>query len=151
MHAVIQDGLEDYLGGHTRRDFQAHLDQCAECRGEVREFRALSGLFREMRETGPTAPEPGFYYRLTENLETQKRPSFWSLFSLDGVFGRRIAFGSLMAMTVLGGILISQETSDIGVPAVPAATVMASHDFAASHESGADRDRMMVTLASYRQ
>jgi predicted anti-sigma-YlaC factor YlaD len=150
MHAVIQDGLEEYLGGHTRRDFQAHLDECAECRTEVLEFRELSGLFREMREAEPIAVDPGFYFRLSENLEARKRPSFWNLFSLDGVFGRRVAFASLMALTVMGGVLISQETGDIGIAAAPAApAIMASHDFSAPHEAGADRDRMMVTLASY--
>jgi anti-sigma factor RsiW len=151
MHAVIQDGLEEYLGGHTRRDFQAHLDQCAECRTEVLEFRELSGIFREMREAEPIAIDPGFYFRLSENLEVQKRPSFWSLFSLDGVFGRRVAFGSLMALTVMGGILISQETGDMGVQAAPPTAIIASHDFSAPHEDGSDRDRMMVTLAGYEQ
>jgi hypothetical protein len=154
MHAVIQDGLEDFLGGHTRRDFQAHLDQCAECQGEVREFQKLSGLFQVMREREQLAPEPGFYFRLSENLEAQKKPSFWSLFSLDSVFGRRLVFASLMTLTILGGILISQENGDIGGQPSHAAApdaIMASHDFAAPHESGADRDRMMVTLASYEQ
>jgi hypothetical protein len=149
MHAVIQDGLEEYLDGRTRRDFQAHLDECAECRMEVLEFRELSGIFKEMREAEPIAIDPGFYFRLSENLEAQKRPSFWNMFSLDGVFGRRVAFGSLMALTVMGGILISQETGEMGVQTTPPATIMASHDFSAPHEDGSDRDRMMVTLANY--
>jgi anti-sigma factor RsiW len=155
MHAVIQNGLEDFLGGLKRREFEAHLEECAECRAEVREFQELSTLFEVMREPETVVAAPGFYFRLTENLEAQKKPSFWSLFSLDNAFGRRVAFGSLLTLTLVGGILISQETAarEPGGADNPIAPVviMASHDFATEHESGADRDRMMVTLASYEQ
>lgn len=150
MHEVIQDGLEDYLGGHARRDFQAHLDVCAECKSEVLEFQQLSGMLHEFRDVEPVEPAPGFYFRLSQTLEANRKPAFWSLFSLDGIFGRRLVFASLMTLTVMGGILISEETGDFGPTAEPD-TIIASHDFSIPHESGADRDRMMVTLASYEQ
>lgn len=149
MHRVIEDGLEDYLGGQVRRDFQAHLDQCVECRTEVQEFEELSGLFKELRVEEPVQPAPGFYFRVSQSIEAQRQPSIWSIFSLDAAFGRRVAFGSLMTLAVVGSFLVSRETGfDMQNLNSPEA-VMASHDVSVPHESSTDRDRMLVTLASY--
>jgi predicted anti-sigma-YlaC factor YlaD len=149
MHDVIENGLEDYLGGHVRRDFQAHLEKCEECRSEVRQFEEFSGMVRSLRETEAVQPEPGFYFRVSQKIEAQREPSIWNIFSLDAVFGRRVAFASLMMLALVGSFLVSSETgSDVNSSGGPEAA-MASHDFAAPHESSLDRDRMLVTLASY--
>jgi hypothetical protein len=151
MHDVIQNGLEEYLGGQVRRDFQAHLAVCAECRVEVRQFENLSSLLQGLKEADPVQPEPGFYYRVSQNIEAQREPSIWSVFSLDAVFGRRVAFTSLMTLALVGSFLISRETGyQTPGPSGPEA-VMASHDVSVPHESSADRDRMLLTLASYDQ
>lgn len=151
MHDVIENGLEEYLGGQVRRDFQAHLAECEECRVEVRQFEEFSGMFQSLREAEPVQPDPGFYFRVTQVIETQQQPSIWSIFSLDAVFGRRVAFGSLIALAVVGSVLVSSE----GVFETPGISgpeqVMASHDVSVPHESSVDRDRMLVTLASYNQ
>jgi predicted anti-sigma-YlaC factor YlaD len=149
MHDVVQNGLEEYLGGSVRRDFQAHLDECAECRSEVRQFEELTVLFRSLREPEPIQPDPGFYFRVSQNIDAQKKPSLWSTFSLDAVFGRRVAFASLMTLALVGSFLVSRETGYIAPGTDNPETVMASHDVSTPHESSADRERMMITLASY--
>lgn len=151
MHEIIQDGLEDYLSGVVRRDFQAHLDQCEECRREVSEFSGVSALFSAFKEVEAPQPEPGFYYRLSQNLEASKSASPWGIFSLSGAFGRRVAFASLVTLGILGGFLISRE-ADFGAdtPAAPDA-IIAAHDGTSQHEPATDRDRMMYTLATYRR
>jgi anti-sigma factor RsiW len=156
MHAVVQNGLEEYLSGSARRDFQAHLDSCAECRREVAEFSGLSGLLGALRVTAnieeALEPAPGFYYRLTQTLETERSArSPWSVFSIGAAFGRRVAFASLMMLAVVGSLLISHESS-FGLASderEPITKIMASHDSTAPRNSVENRDRMMLTLATY--
>jgi anti-sigma factor RsiW len=151
MHDVIENGLEEYLGGQVRRDFQAHLAECEECRVEVRQFEELSGMFRALSEPEAIQPNPGFYFRVTRTIEAQQKPSIWSMFSLDAVFGRRVAFGSLITLALVGSVLVSSE-SIFDAPGMNGPEqAMASHDVSVPHESSLDRDRMLVTLASYEQ
>jgi predicted anti-sigma-YlaC factor YlaD len=151
MHDVIENGLEEYLGGQVRRDFQAHLAQCEECRSEVRQFEELSGMFHALHEPEAVQPDPGFYFRVTQTIEAQRQPSIWSIFSLDAVFGRRVAFASLMALALVGSVLVSTESGYDSSNTSDPEEVMASHDVSIPHESSVDRDRMLVTLASYQQ
>ena len=151
MHGVIENGLEEYLGGQVRRDFQAHLDECEECRLEVSQFQELSGMFHALREPEPIQPDPGFYFRVSQVIEAQTKPSIWSVFSLDAVFGRRVAFASLMTLALVGSFLASSETG-FDTPALTGPeAAMAAHDVSVPHESSVDRDRMFVALASYQQ
>jgi predicted anti-sigma-YlaC factor YlaD len=151
MHQVIENGLEEYLGGQIRRDFQAHLAECEECRLEVRQFEELSGMFHALREPEATQPDAGFYFRVTQAIESQQQPSVWSIFSLDAVFGRRVAFASLMTLALVGSFLISSESGYENPGANGPEAAMAAHDVSVPHESSVDRDHMLVTLASYQQ
>jgi anti-sigma factor RsiW len=151
MHDVIENGLEEYLGGQVRRDFQAHLAECEECRVEVRQFEELSGMLRALREPEPVQPDPGFYFRVTQAIESQQQPTVWSIFSLDAVFGRRVAFASLMTLAIVGSFLVSSESGFENPNANGPEAAMASHDVSIPHESSVDRDRMLVALANYRQ
>jgi predicted anti-sigma-YlaC factor YlaD len=151
MHGLIENGLEDYLDGRVSRDFQTHLDGCNECRLEVHQFQEVSGMLHALREPEPVQPAPGFYFRVTQVIESQEKPSIWSIFSLDAVFGRRVAFASLMTLALVGSVLVSSESnSETSAVSGPEAA-MASHDVSVPHESSVDRDRMLVTLASYQQ
>ncbi len=152
MHDVIENGLEEYLGGQVRRDFQAHLAQCEECRLEVRQFEEVSGLFSALREPEAITPDPGFYFRVTQTIEAQQSPSFWSIFSLDAVFGRRVAFASLMTLALVGSFLVTSESgTDPSLANNSPEAVMASHDVSTPHESSVDRDRMLAALGTYQQ
>jgi anti-sigma factor RsiW len=153
MHRIIEDGLEDYLVGRNGRDFDVHLAQCPPCRLEVAEFESVSALFRELLTPASLLdaslePSPGFYARLSSGLEARKASSPWNLFSIDLAFGRRIAFASLMTLALVGGYLVSRE-SDISPELQGPEAIIAAHDVSTPHDVTVDRDRMMVTLASY--
>src|SRR2546425_4517135 len=145
MHQVIVESLEEYLIGAlptaAQRDFDAHLESCAECRREVAGMTEVSSLFECLRPVEPVEPPPGFYARVMQQVGRNQAPSFWSLFSLDAMFGRRVVFASLLTLAVLGSFLVSRETAYSSEPLSPD-TIMAQQD-------SANRDTMLVTLTSY--
>lgn len=154
MHRIIEEGLEDYLAGRAARDFDMHLGQCPPCRTEVAEIQAVSSLFRESLTAPVLAADavavtsPNFYPRLMGLLEARKAASPWNFFSLNASFGRRVVFASLMTLAAVGGYLVSRE-SNVSPELQGPEAIMASHDVEAPHDAKVDRDRMMITLASY--
>jgi len=132
----------------ARREFEAHLKTCPECRNEVLGMQDISGLFDSLRPPESVEPAPGFYARLSERLEVSRRPSFWNLLSLDPAFGRRVAFASLLTLAVVGSYLVSRENEYASGPSSPE-TVMAIEQHHSDEGTG-DRDMMLATLASYR-
>ena len=145
MHQVILDRLEEYLAGTPgSREFTAHLESCHECRTEVGEMQELSSAFQSLRgvEVEEVAPTPGFYARVSQRVEQQRPRSFSSLFWLDPMFGKRVAFASVMTLAVLGSYLITRETEYSAGPP-DAEAIMAEH------APAQDPDVMLATLASY--
>jgi len=144
MHQAIVDSFEEYLAGvltpAAQRDFDAHLATCDECRQEVNGMVELSGLFETLRPTEEILPPAGFCARVMQQVSRTQAPSFWSLFSLDAAFGRRVVFASLLTLAIFGSFLVSRETGYATGPSTPEA-VMAEHN--------TNRDAMLVTLASY--
>ncbi len=90
MHQVIVESLEDYIGGALapaeQRDFEAHLEICAECRREVDGMLETSSLFDSLRAPEELSAPPGFYARIVAEVSKGQAPTFWSLFSLDAAF-----------------------------------------------------------------
>ena len=144
MHQAIVDSLEEYIGGllpaAAQRDFDAHLATCDDCRREVNGILEISGMFESLRPTEEILPSPGFCARVMQQVSKTQAPSFWTLFSLDAAFGRRVVFASLLMLAVFGSFLVSRETGYQPVPSTPEA-VMAEHN--------TNRDAMLVTLTSY--
>jgi len=143
MHQVILDRLEEHLSGSLGlREFTAHLETCAECRAEVREMQELSSAFVALRATEQVMPQPGFYARLTELLEGQKARPIWGLFRLDPAFGKRVAFASLMTLTILGSFLITRETEYSAGPPTPEMIM-------AQQAPAENPDSMLATLVTF--
>lgn len=144
MHQVIVESLEEYLSGvltpAAQRDFDAHLETCAECSREVNGMMEMSSLFESLRPAEEVAAPAGFYARVLSKVSKPQAPSFWSLFSLDAAFGRRVVFASLLTLAVFGSFLVSRETGYAPGPSSPEA-VMAEH--------ATNRDSMLVALTSY--
>jgi hypothetical protein len=155
MHDSIVEELERHLSGNASRAFYRHLDGCAECRAEVSAMDSVSLLVRELKSDPDTVIEvpPGFYHRVVMRTIERQRREAWGLFSPGAAFFRRIAFASLLLLAGLGSFLVSREwsVSDQLNQRQDAADIMAQHDPTADHAPGADRDRMLVTLATYRQ
>ena len=143
MHQVILDRLEEYLAGApSSREFTAHLESCHECRTEVSEMQELSSVLVALRSSEDLAPPLGFSARVSQRLEQQRSRSFASLFWLDPIFGKRVAFASVMTLAVLGSYLITRETEYSAGPPNPEVIM-------AEHAPTQDPDVMLATLASY--
>jgi anti-sigma factor RsiW len=144
MHQVIVESLEEYIGSAlapaAQRDFESHLETCAECRREVNSMMEMSGLFESLRPSETLEAPAGFCARVMVQVSSQRVPSFWSVFSLDAAFGRRVVFASLLTLAVLGSFLVSRETGYFPQPSGLEA-VMA--------DQSTNRDAMLVTLTSY--
>jgi hypothetical protein len=175
MHDIVVDELERHLSGggvykNASRAFYAHLDVCAGCRAEVAEMDDLSRLLRELRwdaesaaenaadrtagsgaeYAAQTLPQPslGFYSRVRYRILEKQQKEAWGLFSPEAAFFRRIAFASLLLLAGFGSFLVTRESSFSGMDA---AAIMAQHDPAADHSEASDRDRMLVTLATWHE
>ncbi len=156
MHDIVVDELERHLSGNASRAFYDHLDLCEPCRTEdcaawTNSPRCCGSCAR--RKPGPQSiprlsPRPYFYNRVTWSIVENQRQEAWGLFSPGKAFFRRVAFASLLLLAGLGSFLVSREASFSGTDA---AAIMAQHDPAVSHPESADRDRMLVTLATYHE
>jgi anti-sigma factor RsiW len=157
MHQPIRKNLEEYLKGSVSgipAEFHQHLGECEGCASELRRLQAQSQLLRSLESTKEAGPRAGFYARVMERIESQQRFSIWSVF-LDRKFGLRLAVASGVLAALLGGYLVTSEPSgpENGVAATAAtvgATASLSSD-AGFDQDGAQRDAVLVDLASYHQ
>lgn len=151
MHPVIEKGLEDYVAGTllpaNRREFDAHLESCQECRQEIREMMDISEMFQSLRTEETVAPSPAFTARVMAGIRERRPASLWGMF-FDPDFGRRVVFASLVTLAVLGSYLVSRETQYTVGPASPD-VIMAEQSAPGQNHTGNDRDMMLVTLTSY--
>jgi hypothetical protein len=155
LHDVVVDELERHLSGTASRAFHDHLDECPGCRAEVAAMTEFSKLMQEFRVAPEAAPQPSlvFYNRVANRIIEDQRQEAWGLFSPGAAFFRRIAFASLLLLASLGSFLVTRESSYI--PPAPQgasdATLIMQHDLSDDHAPSADRDRMFVTLATFRE
>jgi hypothetical protein len=110
----------------------------------------ISVCLRELKPGIDSIPEPplGFFNRVADRIIDQQRKEAWGLFSPGAAFFRRIAFASLLLLAGLGSFLVTHDSSD---SRPDAAAIIAQHDPNTVHPDSADRDRLLVTLANYRQ
>jgi anti-sigma factor RsiW len=158
IHDIVIDELEQHLSGgglsrNASRAFYAHLDACLECRTEVSEMEEMSAAMRELRFDATSMGEVaesslGFYSRVRYRILDNRRKEAWGVFSPGAAFFRRVAFASLLLLAGLGSYLVTRESSFKGADA---AAIMAQHDPIPAHSESSDRDRMLVTLATYRE
>jgi hypothetical protein len=150
MHDILMDELERHLSGNASQAFYDHLDACADCSAALAAMTEISICLRELKPPGDSIPEPplGFYSRVAVRIVENQRKEAWGLFSPGAAFFRRIAFASLLILAGLGSFLVTRETPESGKDA---AALIAEHDPTAAHSESADRDRLLVTLADYRE
>jgi anti-sigma factor RsiW len=151
MHSVVMENIEEFLAGTLEpaehQALQAHLNSCELCREEVRGMQSVSLLFASLRTEATFDPAPGFYARVMQKAEATKPVSFFAgIFAMDAAFGRKLVFSSLLTLGVLGGYLISRESSYMAGPTPDA--IMAEQTRAA-FESAPAPESMLVTLTNY--
>ena len=149
QHEILVDQFERYLAGEASLEFHDHLAVCSACRNEVAAMESMAGVLRAELATGAEIqPSLGFYNRLAGHIVEEQRLEFWGLFSPGVGFFRRVAFASLLLLASLGTFLATKEASAGGADA---ASIMAQHDAMSVHAESSDRDRLLVTLASYHE
>ncbi len=156
MHWLIKEHLEELLAAESRTASNAevglHLAACEACRLEVQAMRSQASVIQSLRPAGDAEPSPGFYARVMDRVESERRPSFWGAF-LDPGCSRRIVFASLVFLVLFGGYLVSTEQSFPIAASAPEA-IMAEPAQAVSEIGGdpqQDRDTILVTLATYQE
>lgn len=151
MHSVVMENIEEFLAGTLEpaehQALQAHLSSCELCREEVRGMQSVALLFGSLRTEAAFEPAPGFYGRVMQRAEEAKPASFFAgIFALDAIFGRKLVFSSLLTLGILGGYLISRESSYMAGPTPEA--IMAQQTQAA-FASAPGPESMLVTLTNY--
>ncbi len=149
MHRVIEQSLEEYLEGSATPEFTSHLRACEQCRRELSAIQETSRLFTDLRSEEIFEPSPSFTARVLVQVgETRAMsvPSFWSLFSLNPTFGKRVAFAALLLLGVIGSYVVNQERD---YAAGPPSIELVMNDNQPAQVPASDSDRMLVKLTSY--
>ena len=149
MHDIIEKGLEDYLAGSRNREFVSHLADCQSCRKDVEGIQEVSSLLTLFRTEEHVEPSLGFEARLMRNIREQRAHSFWNIFNVEPAFTRKIAFGALLSLAILGSYLATENGDSMAVADHTPEAVMANHDPSQSDDQRLDG--MLVTLATYHQ
>lgn len=94
-------------------------------------------------------PTPGFYAKVLERIDSERRPSFWDVF-LEPAFGRRLLATSLMLVCLLGGYVAFTEVANEAPATTPEAVMVAEHPPGLGANADRDRETVLVSLATYR-
>ncbi|MDG2334667.1 MAG: anti-sigma factor [Myxococcota bacterium] len=128
-HSDVQDHMADYLEGHLplekRALFDAHLDDCSDCRGEIRSMQEMVTLLRSLPE--PEVPL-GFSESVMQRVHEAESRVSW-LESLQAAFRllmnpRVLAPVSvaLIALGIIGGAGEVEKALVLEVPGGSLAT-----------------------------
>jgi hypothetical protein len=172
MHVSIRENLEEYLkdpAGKIPREFHAHIEACEDCATELRLLEAQAGMLRSLQTEREIEPRAGFYGRVMERIEDQRRASIWAVF-LEPAFGRRLAWTSAAAVLALGTYLVTTELAEPQIAEAPSAIAVSlpspqvsarpTETSAAATEASVPADNarqqrkrnaVLVNLASFRQ
>jgi hypothetical protein len=154
MHEPVKGRLEDYLyGGGHYPDVEAHLRKCESCRVEVELMQSHALLLRALRAPRDLEPRAGFYAGVLNRIETQARPSAWSLFG-ESIFARRLAYASAAFLLLFGTFLVSSETqSDRVITTTSPEVILAGEGehLPPIKVEPAERGAVLVNLVTYQQ
>ena len=151
MSHVDEGTLHAYLDGELpsaeRATLERHIETCATCREEIAGMKQVSYWMRALKPEQPIQPAPGFYARVMQQVGDRKpAPTFSNLFALDLAFGRRLAFGCLLTLAVLGSYLVTRET---GEPAALSPEVVMAQQDAPALDATKAHEAMLATLTRY--
>ena len=150
MHDSVKESLEDYLRGGAHPETEVHLRSCESCRIEVEAMRAQSRMFQSLKAPANLEMDPGFYARVMNRVETQARPSVWSLFG-ESLFAKRLVYASATFLVLLSSYLASAPSMDDGFDAGTPEVILAGQQLPqpVSMDPQKDRDVILVNLASW--
>ena len=114
MNEILRENLEALLAGDLketeRTRLEQHLNSNAADREELEAFRETSLLLRELRpqDGAEWEPAPGFYARVSQRIDRERRVPFWQVF-LEPAVARRLAFAGLMWLLLLGTYTVAYD------------------------------------------
>ena len=113
-------------------------------------MRRQALLFRALKAPANAEPGAGFYAKVMNRIETQTKPSVWSLFG-ESLFARRLVYASAMFLVLLGSYVVSSPSAEDEYAATFPVEVMAGYEAPTpvSMESPRDREVVLVTLATW--
>lgn len=156
MHSLVKERLEELLAAEGLKTpdagVESHLALCESCRRELEAMRSQAAALKSLRPVNDAEPHPGFYSRVLDRIESERRPSFWGAF-LEPGFSRRIVFASLIFLVLFGGYLASTE-QPVPVMASGPELIMAETAQPVSEigsDPQQDRDAILVTLTTYQE
>jgi anti-sigma factor RsiW len=158
MHEPVIDRLEEYLDGDGPfPEVEEHLSKCVGCREELAAMQAQTALFRRAFRV-EAEPNPAFYARVMNRIESQTRPSVWSLFA-ESMFAKRLAYASATFLVLMGVVFVSANEPMEPLAASDPHYILAGGDQEYVPVSmddvsvDMDRDRAVVlaTLATYQE
>lgn len=95
-------------------------------------------------------PTPGFYARVLERIDSERKPSFWDAF-LEPSFGRRLLATSVMLVCLLGGyVAFTEAAAETPASTTPEAVMAAEHPPGLGANVDRDRETVLVSLVTYR-
>ena len=158
MHESVRSQLEDILQGRLKPGAKAavaeHLKSCPACTAELGQMSLQADVLRSLK--APEVPElsAGFYARVLQRVETQGRPSFWSLL-LDPVFGRRLVYATASMFLLMASFLLATSGNEpelaqtpVHMMAQPEATPAAMR-VGVGEDVQQDREHFLATMATF--
>lgn len=152
MHEPIVGNIEEYLSGVRIPQIEDHLKQCEECRSELALMMEHSTMLRSLQVTEGVEPVSGFYARVMNRIETQVKPSVWTLFG-ESLFARRLAFASMAFVLVLSAAFLANPPGEVLAPGASPEVIIAAEQEESTPSLGydqvKDREAILVQLATY--
>ncbi|HYP04901.1 MAG TPA: hypothetical protein VER03_01595 [Bryobacteraceae bacterium] len=156
MHEPVIERLEEYLDGNGPfPEVELHLSKCADCRQELAAMQAQTALMRRAFRS-EAEPDAGFYARVMNRIETQAKPSVWSLFG-ESMFARRLAYASATFLVLMGVIFVSATEPDQPLAASDPQMILAGEQqytpvsMDVSMDMERDREVVFTTLVTYQE
>ncbi|MCB9385650.1 MAG: hypothetical protein H6509_13625 [Bryobacterales bacterium] len=100
------------LAGQELTEFEARLERSSDDEAEIAAMLETHSLFDSIRVSPEETPvlAPGFYARVNQLIEEEKKVPFWEVF-LQPFMLRRLAFAALMWMFMLGSATLMTDTT----------------------------------------
>jgi anti-sigma factor RsiW len=110
---MVSRYIDNDLGPEEKRPFELHIQDCAGCRKELEEIRAVHELFASAEKF----PAPhGFTTRVMANVEAKEPSWFWQLFTLRPFFLRTVEVAFALIIMIIGvfsgNLLVADRTSE---------------------------------------
>ena len=113
MKQFVKERLEDYLSGtltaQQEAKFNTYLKEHPDEAAELALYGESSSWFEDLRTPERSEPAGDFYAHVMQRVEEQRAVPFW-MFFLQPAFARRLVFGGLMWMALLGGYVVAFDS-----------------------------------------